>query len=158
MTELSTNSGLNHVLCQIETVSSQYVVYVDTVYLKRNLIVSWNCLIIFQFEYFILLILLCCNNSTAVLKFQASNSTLRLILYYLEYFTLFTVFHVLFLTFELVVFKGIRSMKHGRIFHFAGISLSKFIFCLKFEKSSRFFRVLFSSFKLKIMIFEVYET
>ena len=91
MTELSTNSGINHVLCQIETVSSQSVVHMDTVYLKRNLIMSWNCLIIFQFEYLILHIL-CCNNSTAVLKFQASNYTLRLILYYLEYFTLLLCF------------------------------------------------------------------
>ena len=48
-------------------------------------------------------------------------------------------------------------MKTGRKFDFAGIYVSKFILCLKFEKGSRFFR-LFFNFKLKIMIFEVYGT
>ena len=62
-----------------------------------------------------------------------------------------------FLTFELLFFSRIRNMKHGRKFHVDGIYLSKFILCLKFEKSPRFLRV-FSTFKLTIMIFEVYDT
>ena len=49
-------------------------------------------------------------------------------------------------------------MKRGRNFHFASIYLFKFILHLKFEKSSRIFRGLFSTFKFKIMIFEVYDT
>ena len=40
------------------------------------------------------------------------------------------------------VFNGIRNIKYGRKFHFVGIYFSKFIFHLKFEKNSRFFRVL----------------
>ena len=49
---------------------------------------------------------------------------------------------------------GIINMKYGRKCPFGGIYLSKFIFRLKFEKSSRFF----SNFKQVIMIFEVYDT
>ena len=52
------------------------LVHVDTVNLKRNLIISWNCLRNFQFEYFILLNVFHYNNLTAVLKFQVSNYTL----------------------------------------------------------------------------------
>ena len=48
-------------------------------------------------------------------------------------------------------------MKHGRKFHFAGIYLFKIILHLKLEKSLRFFRV-FLTFKLRTMIFEVYDT
>ena len=55
------------------------------------------------------------------------------------------MFHVLFLTFELMFFNGFRNMKSCRKFHFAGIYLSKFIFRLEFEKNSRFFRVLNSN-------------
>ena len=69
----------------------------------------------------------------------------------------------LFLTFELIFFNRTRNMKHGRKFHFAGIYLSKFIFRLKFKKSSRFFRIFFQlsnsklrSLKRMILNFLVY--
>ena len=45
-------------------------------------------------------------------------------------------------------------MKHGGKFHFAGIYL---FFLLKFEKKFKIFQSPFSTFKLKIMIFEVYH-
>ena len=64
---------------------------------------------------------------------------------------------VLFLTFELLFLNGTRNMNYGRKFHFVGIYLFKFILRLKFQKGSRFFRV-FLTFKLKLMIFEVYDT
>ena len=65
---------------------------------------------------------------------------------------------LVFFIFELLFLNGINTMKHGRKFHFGIIYLFKFILYLKFEKSSRFFRVFFSILKLKIMIFEVYNT
>ena len=77
-------------------------------------------------------------------------------LHYFEYLNL--LLSVLFLTAELMFFNGIRNMKYGRKFHFAGIYLSIFIFCLEFEKKFKIFQGLFSNFKLKIMIFEVHDT
>ena len=68
------------------------------------------------------------------------------------------MFYVLFLTFELLFFNGNRNMKHDRKFHFAGIYLSKFILTLKLEKAQDFPGFFFLTFKLDIMIFEVYDT
>ena len=63
---------------------------------------------------------------------------------------------VLFLTFELLFFNVARNMNYGRKFHFILYSNLLYIH-LKFQKSSRFFRV-FLTLKLKVMIFEVYVT
>ena len=54
------------------------------------------------------------------------------------------MFCVLFFIF---IFNGTRDMKNGRKFHFAGIYLFKFISRLKI-----------ATFKLKSVIFEVYDT
>ena len=57
-----------------------------------------------------------------------------------------------------IIFNGTRNMKHGRKFHFAGTYLFKFILRLEIENNSRYFRGFFSTFKLKSVIFEVYDT
>ena len=52
-------------------------------------------------------------------------------------------------------------MKHGRRFHFEfrkHLENFKFVLRFKLEESSRFLRGFSSTFKLKIMIFEVYDT
>ena len=49
-------------------------------------------------------------------------------------------------------------MKHDQKFHFAGTYLFRFILRLEIENSSRYFRVFFATFKLKSVIFEVYDT
>ena len=72
------------------------------------------------------------------------------------------MFRVLFLTFELLFFNGNRNMNYGRKFHFVGIYLFKFILHLKFhflptDKKLKIFQG-FLTFKLKVMIFEVYDT
>ena len=51
---------------------------------------------------------------------------LRLIVHYCLVSQFIIVFRVLFLTFKLMFFNGIRSIRYGRKFHFAGIHLSKF--------------------------------
>ena len=70
------------------------------------------------------------------------------------------MFCVLFLTFEVLFFKGARNMRHGTKFHFVCIYLFKFILRLKFEKKKGqdFSGFFFSTFKLKIMIFEMCDT
>ena len=112
--------------------------------------VSLNCLWIFQFEYFISLIVFQYNNLTAVSKLQVSNYTLFLksqffllcwiILHYFEYLTLLMRFIFDFWT--IIFFNGIRNMKHGRRFHFAGICISKFIYFTVFKGFFFFFSTL----------------
>ena len=67
------------------------------------------------------------------------------------------MFYFLFLTSELLFFNGTGNIKHIKNFHFAGIYLFKF-YVQSLKKAQNFSGFSFSMFKLKIMIFEVYDT
>ena len=77
--------------------------------------------------------------------FPVKTSSLPL---WVSYFI--NVLCILFLTFELLFFNRTRNTKHGRKFYVGGICLSKFILCLKFEKSRIFLRFFFQLLNSKL--------